>query len=571
MSGGTAIIRTVQVSTSSGGPRGGRSRVSEVGSPSAPGGRQRQLLVAFVVAVGVFVGVIEGYTVVVLPTGLALLALDRLAVEWLARTSPRVTPHVHPAVVLELAGAALVAAVIGYDLSAAHGLLPMLLVPALRVGEYAGRALASWVVCCTAVLVFSLDRFVGPGSGPSERANAILWLVLALVTGLVGARVATMERDQQESAPRAAQEAAALLRRLDTLAGSMDAGFDVPASAELMIHALGRATTVRRCAVLVGAGDQPAVPLALRGSGRVPWPGPDTEGSPLQHTWRTGEPTIDAWPCEMGTRSLLAVPIRDSDGAPIGILVADREGSMPFDEREVAAAEEVVAKHGPNLDVALSFTSLREHAGMEERERLAREMHDGIAQELVALGYRIDVARRQFAEQLPHTPNPMDDLRRDLTHVLSGLRLRIADLRVAVRPDQGLGAVIGSRLQRFGTANDLSVSLRLNETGFRLPAHTETVLYRLFLKVLDDARHAPGATGLDVSLHVTAPQAFLRISHDGASELHQRLFDDHPLTELGGSIVVDRLSGAGVIVQVFLRNPSRREVAPLTHERMPLR
>jgi signal transduction histidine kinase len=529
------------------------------------------VLVLFLIVVGVGVGILEGFTEVVVPTAAALLALDLLAAAWVARSHPRVMPHVHPAIALELAGAGLIAAVIGYNMPAAHGLLPMLLIPALRIGEYAGRALASWTVACLFPLIFILDRFVGTQSSQTDRTSTLLWLVIALITGLVGARVATMERDQEESTPRAAQEAAALLRRLDTLAGSMDAGFDVPASAEMMLEALRQEITLRRSAVLVGTSDNPAVPLALRGSDRVPWPGPEVEGSPLQHTWSTGEAVVEAWQGDTGSRTVLTVAIRDTDGRSIGVLVADREGSLPFNRHDVAVVEDIVHQHGPNLDVALSFAALREHAGMEERERLAREMHDGIAQELVAFGYQIDMVRRQYAENLPHLPNPMDGLRTDLTHVLSGLRLRIADLRVAVRPDQGLGAVISSRLQRFGTSSDLSIALRLNETGFRLPAHTETLLYRLFLKVLDDARHAPGATALDVNLSVTAPQAFLRITHDGASELHQRIFQDHPINDLGGQVIVDRLPGTGVVVQVALHGTPRRAPQPLTNERMPLR
>jgi hypothetical protein len=159
------------------------------------------------------------------------------------------------------------------------------------------------------------------------------------------------------------------------------------------------------------------------------------------------------------------------------------------------------------VDVAMIFASLRQHAAFEERERLAREMHDGIAQELVALGYRFDVARREATREAPAFAPTLQEARADLSRVLTDLRLRIADLRLAVRPDQGLGAVVGARLQQFGAATGLTVGLRLSESPYRLPAHLETLIYRLILDVLNDARNAPGITGIEARLDVNAPQA----------------------------------------------------------------
>jgi signal transduction histidine kinase len=151
------------------------------------------------------------------------------------------------------------------------------------------------------------------------------------------------------------------------------------------------------------------------------------------------------------------------------------------------------------------------------------------------------------------------------------LRLNISDLRIAVRPDQGLGAIVGARMQRFGSSTGLGVVLRLNESGFRLPAHVESLIYRLVLDGLADARHAPGATTVDLTLDVEAPQAFLRISHDGLSAMRQEDFADHPLTALGASIVVDSTATSGVVLQMYLRQRRSAENAPLITERIPQR
>jgi signal transduction histidine kinase len=453
------------------------------------------------------------------------------------------------------------------------GAFALLLVPVIRAGETFGRRAALFTVAVGA----GVGVLGSASAGHLDEAflvNTTQWGGLAFLMGVLGAWSSFLSNQNPtvEIRPSAAREAAVLLRRLDTLAGSIDGGFDAPASAELMLDALDAEVRSTRRAVLVGFGDDRAVPLALRGAERVPWQDPTGDaGHVLGAAWREGLSGLGLQSTFDGERALMAVALHDPSGERIGVIVLDRSPAQPFSASDLAAAVEVAEQHSANLDVALIFAALRERAGYEERERLAREMHDGIAQELVALGYRIDVLRRQSIVKAPEVADSLKDLRTDLSDVLADLRLRIADLRIAVRPDQGLGAVVGARLQRFGSSSGLAVVLRLNESGFRLPAHIETLVYRLVLVVLADARHAPGATSVDLTLDVAAPQAFLRVVHDGMSGLRAEDFDEHPLTALGANIVIDRKRTLGFVLQMHLKQHQSANHASLTSERIPQR
>jgi signal transduction histidine kinase len=287
--------------------------------------------------------------------------------------------------------------------------------------------------------------------------------------------------------------------------------------------------------------------------------------------WRSGTAEASTVEADGETRPLLAAALRDPMGDRIGVVVLERAAGATFDDADLRTVVELAELHSPNLDVSLIFAALRERAGFEERERLAREMHDGIAQELVALGYRVDVLRRRAGTDGSPLGGPLDELRGDLSEILADLRLQIADLRIAVRPDQGLGAVVGARLQRFGSSTGLQVVLRLNESGFRLPAHVETMIYRLLLDVLGDARLATGTTSVDVTLDVAPPQVFLQVHHDGVTGLRAEDFREHPMTALGADILVEPHSPAGVVVQMHLRQRSSDGATPLTRERIPQR
>lgn len=528
------------------------------------------LLRSAIVAVAIAVGSTGHDALSVLPWALMILALDLIAGRLLGFGPGQTGNRRSQAMFVTLLGA--VVAGVATAASPVPPLSPamlLLLIPAFRAGEVRGR-LAPAVVVAVGTTV-ALGAALVRGDLSTAYFNSHLqWAILATGLGAVGAWTARLK--DRRSGPRspdtpAAMEAVRLLRRLSDISGALEGGFDAPASAELLLNAVKDKIPGSRMAVLVGVGTEPAVPLALRGIDRLPWESPTTADSVLGRVWRDGVAEAGFWSSENEERAIAAAPLRDLDGARIGIVVVDRFASAPFEENDLLALVDLANGHSPNVDVALIFAALRQEAAFEERERLAREMHDGIAQELVALGYRIDVARRQAASKAPEFAPTLEEARADLSRVLTDLRLRIADLRLAVRPDQGLGAVVGARLQQFGAATGLTVGLRLSESPYRLPAHLETLIYRLILDFLNDARNARGVTGIEARLDVNAPQAWLQIAHDGESRLDADAFRDHPLANLGATIEVQR-DAKGVSVSLSLNDRWPKQLPYLVPERM---
>ena len=528
------------------------------------------LLRSAVVAMAIAVGSTGHGLLSVLPWALLILLLDLAAGSLLGFGPCQSSTRRNQALVVTLVGAAVAGTAIATSQATplSPGML-LLLIPVFRAGEVRGRWGAVAAVAMSMVVVLGAARAHGNLTATYLTSN-LRWAILTLALGLLGAWTTKLtERRIQPRTPAtpAAQEAARLLRRLSDLAGALDGGFDAPAAAELLLHAVSDKIPGSRMAVLIGVGSEPAVPLALRGIDRLPWPSPTTADSVIGRVWRAGVAEAGFWSSVNEERAIAAAPLRDSDGARIGIVVVDRFAFAPFVDDDLQALVDVAEGHSANVDVALIFAALRQHAAFEERERLAREMHDGIAQELVALGYRIDVARRQAATGAPQFAPVLAEARADLSRVLTDLRLRIADLRLAVRPDQGLGAVVGARLQQFGAATGLTVGLRLSESPYRLPAHLETLIYRLILDVLNDARNAHGVSGIEARLDVNAPQAWLHMTHDGESHLAVDAFRDHPLIALGAMIEV-LPTASGVTVSLALNDRLPKHEPYLVSERM---
>jgi signal transduction histidine kinase len=519
------------------------------------------------VALGVVIlAALDDSLVTALPWILLVVTLD-LSATGLAHLSPAVGGGIRRAQLFALlcASAVVAGAAMGYADPWAKLLI---LIPALHAGLRRGRRAVA--------VVFALGLAVGMATAwqlerldQTEAQRIVVASLLALVIGLLGAWSHHLDAAPATVDPDIAAEAGHLLRRLHELAETLDTGFDAPGSAEMVLQDLANHMRASRSAVLVGYGDNPAVPLAIRGADRVPWPDPMDPDSVLAAAWHDGTAMLTEWSDDLVSRSVIVVPLSDDNGRRLGLLVADRPLVTPFTVDDLAAADDVARRHAVNIDLSVLFAGLRERAGLEERERLAREMHDGIAQEVVALGFGLDSLRHRARTEDSPLAEDLDALRVEVSRVLADLRLHIADLRIAVRPDTGLGAMIGARLQNFGSSSGVTTRMHLSETGFRLPAHTEVLIYRLFLQVLSDARHSLNPTTMEVRLNVAAPRVELWMSHDGTSSLTPRDFTDHPLLSMGGQISVEPYAGEGVAVRIRLQARGAAPSATLSNERIP--
>ena len=300
-------------------------------------------------------------------------------------------------------------------------------------------------------------------------------------------------------------------------------------------------------------GTRPVV-LAVRGADRTPWPDPDGEGSILHPGWALDRPVMAGDDAAGAERVVLSHPLLNGEGRRVGLVVADRSADRPFQPGEVDAFATVATNYAPFIDAALLFSWLRTRSGAEERSRAANQIHNGIAQEVVALGFQIDSLRLGTPGQDPVVRQMLDGLRDVVTRMVADLRARISDLKLDTRPDTSVGALIVDRLQIVGAYTGLAVRVQLSESGTRLPANIEALVYRLALDVISDAASATAATTIDLELEAGQAGVRLAVGHDGAStRLRGEVFDQHPLVERGA--------------ELHLR-PTRRGTRPEAHPQL---
>lgn len=459
-------------------------------------------------------------------------------------------------------------------------LLPYLLVPALQAGLAFG-ATASISTVGIAALIMLIGRLIGITDHDLVEfsVKASEWLLLALAVGLLAAWVRRLGIQSRSPTNESYAAAYRLISQLRTVSRQLSGGLDAVSIGQSLMQAL-RVKVPFECGVLYSRSrGGRLVPLAYEGCDRVDWEASLSGDSLFGEVWSTQQPMTrntsfagapGFWatvlPLRIGLRTFGVVALeRNEDG-----------GVTPEDLRDCMAITDEAALR---LETALLFDEVRSIATTEERRRLAREIHDGIAQELASLGYVVDDLRaRSRGGELEQ---PMRDLRAEITRIISELRLSIFDLRSEVQPHTGLGAALSDYVRSVGAASAMRVHLELDESPQRLSSESEAELLRIAQESVTNARKHAGAGNLWVTCHVDPPHAFLRIEDDGRG-LGSRRVDSFGIeimreraNRLGGRLTVGERTGGGTFVEVIVgplrngdavgRSPMRRDVS--VHDR----
>jgi signal transduction histidine kinase len=423
-------------------------------------------------------------------TAIAADASSRIPSDWVAVTE-----------------AALAALVIGVVLPQGFVLLPYLVAPALIAGVSTGL----WsVIAVIAVETLALTILVTlPRGFDGLAAQSPLlapWLLTSLGLGLLGTWVRQLRIEAGDGPDSSAsyESAHRLLSQLRTVARRLSSGLDAVSIATQILTLLHDRLGDSRGAVFVRTEGGVLAPLAYRGHGARELLHPDD--ALVRECWAEMMPAVGV----TRTPQRVVLPLRVGSRM-IGVVMLLGDG-LP--QNQFGGLLDELDKHSLRLDTALAFDEVRSIATMEERHRVAREIHDGVAQEIASLGYVVD--ELTALESDPKQAQRLHSLRAELSRVVSELRLSIFDLRSEISTSAGLGAALSDYVRAVGARSDMTVHLSLDEAPTRLRGEIETELLRIAQEAITNARKHSGADNLWVDCRIHPPFARIHIRDDGA-------------------------------------------------------
>jgi two-component system sensor histidine kinase UhpB len=152
-------------------------------------------------------------------------------------------------------------------------------------------------------------------------------------------------------------------------------------------------------------------------------------------------------------------------------------------------------------------------ASEEERKRIARELHDGIAQSLAALRIRLRVARAVPDD--PARQELLDQISTEMGEAMEELRRLARGLRPPALDMLGLGPAIESHARNIAASTGMAMDLQLQDIGHPLTADTELTLYRVVQEALSNVAKHSGAGSFRVCLGAANNHVFASVEDDG--------------------------------------------------------
>ncbi|HMC52964.1 MAG TPA: GAF domain-containing sensor histidine kinase [Acidimicrobiales bacterium] len=290
--------------------------------------------------------------------------------------------------------------------------------------------------------------------------------------------------------------------------------------------------------------------------------------------FRTGDITADRrfrgwWPStHPRMRSFLGVPVVFKGDVIAAFYLTDKVTGREFTEADEQLVGVLSAHAAVLIEHARLYEESRELSVLDERNRLARDLHDAITQSLFSLRLTIETAA-SLVDGDPGGAHAELDRAGALVESLFGeLRSLIFELRPPALAADGLAATVRKHLDVVGRANDLAVEVSA-EGGARLPDDVEVELFRIAQEaVANVVRHAR-ASSLAVSLEVAPGGAALSIRDDGvgfdpdARQVRSRRLGLTSMREraqgLGGKLSIESSPGAGTTVRVEVPLEERLE------------
>jgi signal transduction histidine kinase len=260
----------------------------------------------------------------------------------------------------------------------------------------------------------------------------------------------------------------------------------------------------------------------------------------------------------------LSAPLQRG-GSTLGILAVGSATARGFDADEVETLSSLASQATIALEHARLEARLRELAVVEERERIARELHDGIAQVLgyvntksLAVGGFLDAGRTDEARA------QLDELASAARAVYVDVRESIIGLRGPIEPGQGLGAAIAAHARRVAEASHFGLELSIDPAAasLRLDAEAETNLYRIVQEALTNVRKHASARRVRLDATIARGVLTISVADDGRGLPPGGVGGDKPgyglramrerAGSIGATIQVMNQVGGGALVRVTM-------------------
>lgn len=440
-----------------------------------------------------------------------------------------------------------------------------------------------------------VNQAIGLSFGPLAFDELRAFLVLGLCGGLLGSVVGRIVRTRREALYEALYRASRAASLAQSFGGITAAIGEHLADADVAGVTLWRTTPQPDEGTPAGiANELPTLLAAWAPPGGAVWPAEACPGAPWSAvfasldgrsylTLRTEQiPELDrsVWHPQ-GVRTLLLLPLISTGGVRAGMLVVASRRTRGFSRQTVRGYLTIAAQAALAVENVRLLKEVRRagrRAGvLEERQRLAREIHDTLAQGFTSIVMNLEAAEGARPSAPSGVQTYLDYARRTARESLSEARRLVWALRPEALENSSLSEAISGLARRWSEESGISCEVTVTGTPRPLPTSIENVLHRVTQEALSNVRKHARADRVVLTLSYMGGLVILDVRDDGVgfdatkhSSMAPGAVDGSAggfglgamrgrVEQVGGTLVVESSPGRGTALVVELPATDQQE------------
>ncbi len=279
--------------------------------------------------------------------------------------------------------------------------------------------------------------------------------------------------------------------------------------------------------------------------------------------WKTGMAPGDEV-FEDVIRSLVYLPLKVNNEL-VGMFVAGKSRGASFITEDIQSLATFANHLGSLLKTRSLVSEQEKRVILEERNRLAREIHDGIAQVLAGVIFQLESAQKQSEDQSGNMQQVVDKSIKKLRNSLSEVRYSIYALKPYPTQRLGLKQAIANKIESIKQEYDLAITYHERGSSRTLSFSKERVIFDTLQESLQNIVKHAKAEKVDILLSYQREHTLLKVKDNGVGfslfeamiktkhEPHYGiLYINEQAEQLGATLQIDSSVGKGTEITLSI-------------------
>lgn len=259
---------------------------------------------------------------------------------------------------------------------------------------------------------------------------------------------------------------------------------------------------------------------------------------------------------EVGEATIFPIRVRDK---AVGVLVLEHDQAHDLSEEKERLVRAFASQAGIAIENVRLYADVTEKAAFEERQHLARELHDSVSQALYSIVLGSHAARKQLNSDPEQAGVALEYVQNLAEAGLAEMRALIFELRPEVLEQEGLSAALAKQLEALEIRHGLKTEFVMGDEP-DLPFGTKQALFRVVQEALHNVVKHAHATTASLRLEQTADSVLLEIKDNGVGFDTEQLFSGRlglksmreRAVSLGGTFELNSRPGAGTLMRIVV-------------------